>query len=414
MNISGKNKDSDLELLKMIISITASLDDHIVVVDRSGLVIFANKDLFGQKKEEVIRKNICDFVLAERKSVMTNAIETIFDSGADVIIDQDDIGLFNDFVGDLCIKPLMEDKQVKWAMLILRNTSRSLAEHQALVEQSSLQLLNERLKAEQEKIQYLNADLIATNQMIYNDKLKLEKTISDLVEAQSQLIHAEKMASLGVMTAGVAHEINNPLNFILGGYEGLRMYCNDPDQNDKEVVEMLLENIRIGIERTTTIVKGLGQFSRNNDSFEEVCDLKKIINNCLIILKSQYKDRIIIDQKHLEELFVNGNVGKLHQVFLNLLVNSIHAIEDEGHIFIAAYRHVENVVIEISDTGSGIREEDLVKLSEPFFTTKEPGKGTGLGLTICYSIVREHRGTLEFQSELGKGTKAIVTIPDSI
>jgi signal transduction histidine kinase len=130
------------------------------------------------------------------------------------------------------------------------------------------------------------------------------------------------------------------------------------------------------------------------------------------MLNNQLKDRIEVQKKFTNEAFkVYGNVGKLHQVFINILSNSIQAIDKNGSISISTYKQKKTIVIEIVDSGSGISKENLSKITDPFFTTKDPGKGTGLGLSIAYSIIQDHKGTIEFQSEINSGTTVIISLP---
>lgn len=241
---------------------------------------------------------------------------------------------------------------------------------------------------------------------------ELEFTMKELKEAQSQLIQTEKMASLGVLTAGVAHEINNPLNYIMGGYVGLDNYFADKGEIDNKNIPILLSSIKIGIDRASGIVNALGQFSRGNNSISEICDIHNIIDNSLVMLQSQFKNRIDITKKYTSNsTLLRGNVGKLHQVFNNILTNSIQAIENCGSISIFTYNIDNSLCIEIADTGYGISEENISKITDPFFTTKEPGAGTGLGLSIVYSIIQEHNGELDFKSEVNKGTTVKIKLP---
>ena len=233
---------------------------------------------------------------------------------------------------------------------------------------------------------------------------ELKSTLRDLKETQSQLIESDKMASLGVLTAGVAHEMNNPLNFILGGYKGLELYFSDSNEKNEEF-ELLMGSIKAGIDRATLIVKGLNQFSRDSDNYDENCNLHSILDDCILIVKHHLDDRIALVRKFSDnELLVKGNVGKLHQVFLNIISNAAQSIAAEGEIQFKTYRFEDKICLEIADTGEGITEAHLKKITEPFFTTKDPGKGTGLGLSITYTILKAHNATIEFDSELGVGT----------
>jgi len=273
----------------------------------------------------------------------------------------------------------------------------------------------EELETTNEELVATNEELTIKNDIIYKQNDELIKTLSDLQAAQSQLVQSEKMASLGVLTAGVAHEINNPLNFIMGGYLGMQSVLEEIDIEDntaREKIDSLLESIKIGVDRVSKIVTSLSQFSRNNENYEESCMLHIILDNCLLILHNEIKNKVEIIKKYADkEIFVIGNNGKLHQVFLNILYNSCQAIAEEGKIIIESYSENNKAIIKVTDNGSGIKPEHLEKITDPFFTTKDPGKGTGLGLSISYTIIKDHKGSLSYQSEYGKGTTAEIQLP---
>lgn len=247
--------------------------------------------------------------------------------------------------------------------------------------------------------------------LVKNRTHELENTIVQLKETQSSLVQQEKMASLGILTAGVAHEINNPLNYILGGYTGLEIYFQEQNVDDEDI-EILMDSIKIGVERAAEIVSGLNQFSRTKNTFDEKCDLHSILDNSILMIKHLLKNKIELVKKYdASNCSVLGNVGKLHQVFINVLTNACHALPNQGMITVDTTVKDNNLIIKIIDTGEGIDEEHMNKITDPFFTTKEPGKGSGLGLSITYKIIEEHNGKLEFESELDKGTSVIIQLP---
>jgi C4-dicarboxylate-specific signal transduction histidine kinase len=292
----------------------------------------------------------------------------------------------------------------------LRNTEQELEAHR-----KNLQRLVDKktkdLDAAIIKLSNTNAALNDKNEIINDQNLKLKKTLKALKDTQSQLIQIEKMASLGVLTAGISHEINNPLNYILGGLTGLENHLSDEKIND-EKVDLYLNSIKTGVSRATAIVSGLNQLSRNKETYEEDCDIHEIIDNCLTILSSQLKHKIEINKQFAEQrIIVSGNVGKLHQVFLNIIINANQSIEDKGTITLSTVIMKEKVQIDIEDTGCGISKENLSKITDPFFTTKEPGQGTGLGLAIAYNIIQAHKGTISFKSALNKGTSVKIVLP---
>jgi signal transduction histidine kinase len=272
---------------------------------------------------------------------------------------------------------------------------------------------NEELLTVNDRLIKINEELYNKNAIIENQNAELEATILQLKETQAALLQSEKLASLGVLAAGVAHEINNPLNYIMGAYVGLEnINAEKSFEENADIIPVLLNSLKAGVERASNIVTGLNQFSRNTKSHEEECDLHAIIDNCIVLLHNQIKHRIVIEKQYYSShINLRGNVGDLHQVFLNIINNAIQAIREKGEIIIKSIIANQKVQITINDNGEGISPENLNKITDPFFTTKDPGKGTGLGLSITYNIIKNHNGTLEFQSEIGKGTTVTIKLP---
>jgi PAS domain S-box-containing protein len=270
----------------------------------------------------------------------------------------------------------------------------------------------ENLEDANEELTAINSELTELNTVIIEKNTELEETIEKLKQAQLQLVQSEKMASLGVLTAGVAHEINNPLNYIMGAYVGLNKFFEKEAPENKEKADFLLDSIKIGLDKASNIVKSLGQFSRTNTNNNEDCDIHKIIDNCLTMLYNSYKHTATIYKDYQEYLpILQCNSGKIHQVFLNILTNAIQSIQAQGTVTIRTRKKADNIEIKISDTGCGIKKEDLNKIIEPFYTTKAPGVGTGLGLSITYSIISEHNGNIKFESEIDIGTTVFINLP---
>jgi len=262
-----------------------------------------------------------------------------------------------------------------------------------------------------EELNSTNEELYDKSNIINDKNTELSSTLSELKAAQSQLVHAEKMASLGVLTAGVAHEINNPLNYIHGGSTGLRIHLQE-NENYDETSELMINSINSGVERVSSIISGLNQFSRNSSKNNELCNIHEIIDNSLLMLNNQIKHRIDVKKQYTNENFrLLGNVGKLHQVFLNILQNANQAIEDKGEIEVHTKVIADTFQIKITDTGSGIPKDIISKITDPFFTTKKAGEGTGLGLSISYSIIKEHNGLIEFYSDEKNGTCVEILLP---
>ncbi|MFZ6011500.1 MAG: tetratricopeptide repeat-containing sensor histidine kinase [Bacteroidota bacterium] len=273
-----------------------------------------------------------------------------------------------------------------------------------------LSLQNEIIRQQADEITLKNKDL--------------EKTLTDLQNAQARLIHAEKMASLGMLTAGIAHEINNPINFIFGGLQALEQNCREVRacfEAGKPVQEELFtesqdlfDTIRNGVTRTAGIIQGLNSFSRSDQKISNSINLHDCLDSTLTILNSKLKDRVHVNKVYHKIPLIRCNPGQINQVFLNIINNAIQAIEDTnspGEISITTFLEGEYVAVSFKDNGPGIPDALLTKVFDPFFSTKEIGRGTGLGLSICYNIIREHHGFLDLKSKVGIGTELIVKLP---
>ena len=263
-----------------------------------------------------------------------------------------------------------------------------------------------------EELAATNEELTSTNEELLNQREELEAVLTNLKKTRKQLVQSEKMASLGVLASGVAHEINNPLNFIKGGVVGIEQYFDENLRDKKEDVGPLIDGINEGIDRAAKIVKSLNHYSRKSGSKFQKCDMHEIIDNCIVMLQNQTKNRIEVQKAYTEkDHYIEGNEGKLHQVMINVLSNSVQAIKGKGIINIKTQASEKKMVIIVKDTGQGISKENLSKVFDPFFTTKDPGEGTGLGLSITYSILEEHNGTIDIESKVGEGATVIIQLP---
>jgi signal transduction histidine kinase len=231
--------------------------------------------------------------------------------------------------------------------------------------------------------------------------------VTEKVFIQNQLVTSEKMASLGMLSAGIAHEINTPLT-------GISSYCqflldNPNDDDNKDLVQKMQEQVS----RANKIIRTLLDFSRQKGEQPLKIDLCKVLDESVSLVEHQLKKRNIQVKKDCA--FKNKLLGystRLQQLFINLLINSIDAItHDHGVIEIEGMETEESAYITISDNGSGIDPKNVSNIFEPFFTTKEPGQGTGLGLSISYNIVKEHYGDIKVTSEIGEGTSFNITFP---
>lgn len=264
----------------------------------------------------------------------------------------------------------------------------------------------------------------------------------ELKATHSQLLQQEKMASIGQLAAGVAHEINNPMGFISSNLGTMVKYLERlegfleiqsagigevaPEQVRQELAEArkkfkvdyilsdarnLLSESQDGAERVRSIVQNLKSFSRVDDAKATYVDLNDCLESTVTIAWNElkYKTTLVRDYGDLPQ--VKCRPQQMNQVFLNMLVNAAHAIEKQGEIAIRTRREGDEVLIAFSDTGSGIPDEIKSRIFEPFFTTKEVGKGTGLGLSISYDIIKKHKGSIEVESSVGEGTTFTIRLP---
>lgn len=259
---------------------------------------------------------------------------------------------------------------------------------------------------------YLRSINIQFEEELVKSNGYLSKKIEQLKKTQNQLIESEKMASIGVMSAGLAHEINNPLNFIKGGIHIIASNIQKESRAFNEEFETSFRLINEGVDRASSIIKSLGQFRANTSGMKSDCDINSILNNCVIVLYGIRKKGVEVEEQYDSKIGkIPGNSGALHQAFMNILSNAEQAISQKGEITIVTKLNGETVTISIKDTGIGITQININRIMEPFFTTKSPGNGTGLGLSIAYGIIKEHGGHIDVNSSEGEGTEFLVTLP---
>ncbi|TGM02414.1 ATP-binding protein [Leptospira jelokensis] len=295
--------------------------------------------------------------------------------------------------------------------LLLSGTNTDITERKLLLEELDRKT-KENIEVLESLVEQRTFELKKSNRELENTISELEEEKEKFKTAQVKLIQSEKMASLGVLAAGIAHEINNPLAFISSGVNVLKGFLQSKEEISIEEFNVIFEGILEGVRRTGKIVTSLSHYSKSNDSKLEKFDIHQILDNCLVILNSQTEGKIQIQKKwdtKIPHLILNE--GRIHQAFLNLLSNAIQSISNEGMIFITTNLNGNFIEIKIQDNGSGIPQDILPKIFDPFFTTKAPGKGTGLGLAITYQIIKECQGNLKIESELGVGTEVFVQLP---
>jgi two-component system NtrC family sensor kinase len=311
----------------------------------------------------------------------------------------------------------------------------------------------EESQAEALRVITENERLVREQNVVLEVKVKarteeLELALYDLKEAQSQLVDSEKMAGLGQLTAGIAHEINNPINFVTSNIKPLeldildldtviKMYEElDPEKEMKsqianiesfkkqidivfvrEEIKSLLAGIGEGARRTAEIIRSLKNFSRLDENDTKPVDLNEGISSTLVLVKNTFPDQMQVIREFGDLPLVECLPGKINQVFMNLITNAVHAIkskettDDKGVLTIKTWEDGTDVKISIKDSGTGMPDEVKQKIFEPFFTTKDVGEGTGLGLSIVFRIIENHGGNIDVISKLNQGTEFIITLP---
>ncbi len=285
-------------------------------------------------------------------------------------------------------------------------------------------------------------DRISLTRQLKKEKEEQGRLLQEIQNAQDQLLQSEKMASIGQLAAGVAHEINNPVGYINSNINSMQNYINDifelieqyqqieqylPEDHKQtiskaredadleylkeDVIDLVNESIE-GVTRVKQIVNDLKNFSRVDESEWEWADLHSGIDSTLNIVHNEIKYKAEIE-KHYDEIpEVWCIASQINQVIMNMLVNAAHAIEDRGVIKITTgCRNDDMVYVSIADSGCGIPEEKLARIFDPFYTSKPVGEGTGLGLSLSFSIIEKHNGTIEVKSEPGKGTEFTILLP---
>lgn len=311
-----------------------------------------------------------------------------------------------------------------------------------------------RISLVRQRTAELEAKVAKRTRELMVQKETVERVLNELRETQMHLVHSEKMASLGQMVAGIAHEINNPITYVKANisllekkghqvqamfyafsdvFDFFETFKNIKDETHGAFVAKLTEidkliesskfekflsdfpkiihEMRDGVERTQKIVEDLRNFSRLDESHFKEISLVDSIESTLNILKNEYKSRITIHRNFNQLPLIYCNPGHINQVLMNLLMNAFQSIEGEGDVWIRTNAGQNNILISIKDNGKGIPYEIQHKVYDPFFTTKPIGKGTGLGLAISYKILEAHKGTIFFESTPGAGTEFKITLP---
>ncbi len=317
------------------------------------------------------------------------------------------------------------------------------ADADRLLIERSLDLMSKELTEANAGLRNELSERQRTELALLKEKDEQRILIRKLEGIHSQLLQSEKMASIGQLAAGIAHEINNPIGYVYSNLGTLEKYVqdtfhmieryeqaeagiSDPQilsqlQADKKKLDLeflkadlraLMGESKEGIVRVKAIVQNLKDFSHAGTTDEwHYADLHAGLDSTLLIVHNEIKYKAEVVKTYGAIPDVECLLSQLNQVFMNLLVNAAHAIQERGIITVRTGRKEEEVWVEITDTGQGIPPENLQKIFDPFFTTKPVGKGTGLGLSVSYGIVQKHHGRMEVQSEVGKGSAFRVWLP---
>ncbi|PAU81767.1 PAS domain-containing sensor histidine kinase [Halovibrio salipaludis] len=332
--------------------------------------------------------------------------------------------------------PYRQGEQLTLTLVLIRNAgSEPFAREDEL---NANRLIQEAMSTMDKNT--LLEELASSNAALRQRQDEQDELIRELKQARDQLMQSEKMASIGQLAAGVAHEINNPIGYVRSNLSSLREYtesllalndafaealgekfqspelqslCRSHDlEFIREDLPSLLDESRDGIERVEKIIRSLRDFSRTDTGEMESLDIHQCLNKALAVARNEIKYRATVETDFAELPAITGVDSQLGQVFLNLLVNAAQAIEEQGLITIStAHRDADHIEVRIADTGKGVDPDNLDRLFEPFFTTKPVGKGTGLGLSLSYGIVQSHQGELSVSSTPGEGTTFRVVLP---
>lgn len=239
----------------------------------------------------------------------------------------------------------------------------------------------------------------------------LNRMITELERRQEQLLQARKLSSIGILTSGVAHQLNNPLNNIS---TSCQILMEEFGKGDPEFMFKMLTNIEQEVHRARDTVKGLLEFSRDKEFSLIPHSLKEVVDRSVRLMSSQVPPGIDVVRSVPEDMILNLDAQRLQEVFINLLMNAVQAIDSPpGQIRISALPDPDTrqAVILVEDTGAGIPEDHFDHIFDPFFTTKPVGMGTGMGLSVVYGIIQKHQGTISVESRLGEGTRFIIRLP---
>ncbi|MGD9209656.1 MAG: response regulator [Desulfobacteraceae bacterium] len=416
------------------------LYEEIAAIDRDNRILSLNKaavKALGGQYNDLIGKNCFELNKKLSEPIWSDGVERlsqqVFTSGsAEFTLDQYEYASGHHRFKQQSILPVIEeDGRVEQIIIVSRDIT------QEYKKTNEIKQLNDKLKK--------------TTVLVNAKNMKLEKALKQLEETQAQIVQSEKMASIGQLAAGVAHEINNPIGFVSSNLRTLGEYRDDLEKiinqyreflrnlaaEDFELpptyisqlnqiketeekididyiqedIEELVKDCLDGTERIRKIVLDLKDFAHPGEDEPKDTDINNGIDSTLNVVYNELKYKAKVIKKYGDLPLVQCYPHQINQVFMNIFVNAAQAIEKTGEITIETQSLDDGVEIRISDTGCGILKENLTRIFDPFFTTKDVGKGTGLGMNIAYNIIQKHHGSIIVDSKLGQGTTFTIRLP---
>ncbi len=362
----------------------------------NGPVLADGRDTSTFKRKEIVTDYVCDRAAVEDPALTGRALD-----------DYADIDLSRDFVARPVLEPMPTEEEIRD---ILRSVNKPRPEDELNCGACGYRSCREKAIAVFQGLAEAQMCLPYLIEQLQENLSKLEKFSRDLADAQEELVHAERLASMGQLAAGVAHEINNPLSTILL-FSSLMLQGLSPDDPKADDLRMVVSETT----RCRDIVSGLLNFARQGRLATQETDLNALLDDSLAQLEKQpYFERVHVARDYQADLpKAMVDPDQMRQVFLNIIVNAAEAMANGGTITLRTRLSdaSDSALITISDTGCGIPPDNMDKLFAPFFTTKQLGKGTGLGLPIAYGIVKMHRGIIDVRSTQGEGTAFTVSLP---
>ncbi len=451
------------EKINFLVGIVNHTPESVIATDSEGRIKYANpgtERMFGYTKEELLDKELEILTTELYRERIQNEIFRAASGGriwnGELLNRRKDGKLFyvSASVSQM-VDPEGDFLALVWFQRDITQTKR-YQEEMIKIEQEKAETLrilhenetaiNRSLNKAKRELQEKNLELEKRTHELEGEKKRLKEAYGKLNQIQAQLIQSEKLASLGQLAAGVAHELNNPIGFVHSNLGTLDEYVQDLkkllikyaeleqilDSQEhcgeflsritlfkKEIdlnhilgdFDKLISESKEVTHRVKRIVQNLKNFSYMDKGELQLADVNQGIESTLNIIWNELKYKTNVVKEYGDIPKIECFPQQLNQVFMNLLVNAAQAIETKGVIRIKTYQRDKEVVVEISDSGAGISKENLKHIFEPFFTTKEVGKGTGLGLSVVYGIIQNHKGRIEVESEINKGSTFRVILP---